>query len=121
MDVANEWLEAAQKQMYMEFARSNFQQEIHEMYYDLVVFGTAALFVEADQSNKGVRFSCRHIAEIYISEDAQGKVDTIYRHFTMTARAIAVRFGEENLPQKIKAEKPIPEHPLVHVIFPKIT
>lgn len=122
VDVANEWLEAAQKQMYMEFARSNFQQEIHEMYYDLVVFGTAALFVEADQSNKGVRFSCRHIAEIYISEDAQGKVDTIYRHFTMTARAIAVRFGEENLPQKIKKsleKEPYTEHPLVHVIFPK--
>lgn len=122
VDIANEWLEAAQKQMYMEFARSNFQQEIHEMYYDLVVFGTAALFVEADNNNEGVRFSCRHIAEIYISENAQGGVDTVYRKFNMTARAIAARFGEKNLPQKIAKslkDEPYTEHPLVHVIFPK--
>ena len=120
-DAANEWLEATTDQMYMAFNRSNFQQEIHELYYDLVVFGTAAMFVEAG-NEEGLRFSCRHIAEIYISEDAQGKVDTVYRKFELTARAIATRFGEKNLPQKIAkslTDDPFKEHPLVHCIFPK--
>lgn len=119
-DEANEWLEATTDQMYMAFNRSNFQQEIHELYYDLVVFGTAAMFVEGD--GDGVRFSCRHIAEIYISENALGKVDTVYRKFELTARAIASRFGEDNLPQKIDKslqEDPYKEHPVVHAIFPK--
>ena len=75
-DAANEWLEAATDQMYMAFNRSNFQQEIHELYYDLVVFGTAAMFVEGE-TDDGLRVSCRQIAEICISENAQGKVDTV--------------------------------------------
>ena len=43
-DEANEWLETCMDQMYQAFHRSNFQQEIHELYYDLVVFGTAAFY-----------------------------------------------------------------------------
>ena len=34
-DMANEWLELCMDQMYQAFNRSNFQQEIHELYYDL--------------------------------------------------------------------------------------
>ena len=49
-DAANEWLEDAQHQMYMAFNRSNFQQEIHELYFDLVVFGTGAMFVVGQQN-----------------------------------------------------------------------
>ena len=71
-DVANEWLEAALDQVYKAFQRSNFQEQIHELYYDLVVFGTGALYVEQDPS--GVRFSCRHIAEICISENQEGRI-----------------------------------------------
>ena len=119
-DAANEWLEDAQHQMYMAFNRSNFQQEIHELYFDLVVFGTGAMFVEG--SGDDLRFSTRHIAEVYISEDAQGRVDTVYRKFELTARAIAARFGEDNLPPKIAKSletEPYDEHSLVHVVFPK--
>ena len=53
---------------------------------------------------------------------AQGKVDTVYRKFELTARAIATRFGEKNLPQKIAkslTDDPFAEHPIVHCIFPK--
>ena len=74
-DAANEWLEVCTDQMYQHFNRSNFQQEIHELYYDLVVFGTGAFYVEMNPD--GLRFACRHIAEICISEDPSGRVDTI--------------------------------------------
>ena len=46
VDELNEWLERCTEIMYQELERSNFQQEIHELYYDLVVFGTAALAIE---------------------------------------------------------------------------
>jgi len=119
-DAANEWLELAIDQMYQAFNRSNFQQEIHELYYDLVVFGTAALYVEGNDD--GLNFSSRHIAEIYISEDSNGTVDTVYRKFKMTARAMAQRFGEANLPQKCAKDlknEPYAEHDVIHVVFPR--
>ena len=117
-DAANEWLEISIDQMYQAFQRSNFQQEIHELYYDLVVFGTAAFFVDADEN--GLRFHTRHIAEISVSEDAKGEVDTVYRKFKMTARQMAQRFGEDKLPTKIATgmkDDPYKEYEVIHAVF----
>ena len=119
-DAANEWLELCMDQMYKAFNRSNFQQEIHELYYDLVVFGTAALYLEGDQD--GLRFSARHIAEVTVAEDQNGKVDTVYRKFKMTSRAAAQRFGEDNLPTQMTKDlkdDPHKEHDLVHAVYPR--
>jgi hypothetical protein len=119
-DAANEWLELSLDQMYQAFNRSNFQQEIHELFYDLVVFGTAALFVDMDKD--GLRFNARHIAEICISENSQGEVDTVYRKFEITARAMAQRFGLENLPDIAKKDfekDPYKKHKVVHAIYPR--
>jgi hypothetical protein len=119
-DAANEWLETCIDQMYQAFHRSNFQQEIHELYYDLVVFGTGALYVESEED--GLRFACRHIAEICISEDPSGRVDTIYRTFKLSARAIAMQFGEENVPARVTKDlkdNPYAEHELVHAVYPR--
>ena len=119
-DAANEWLELCMDQMYQAFNRSNFQQEIHELYYDLVVFGTAAFYVEGDLN--GLRFSARHIAEVTVAEDANGKVDTVYRKFKLSARAAAQRFGEQNLPTQMTKDlknDPHKEHDVVHVVYPR--
>ena len=64
-DEAKEWLEDAMDKMYIAFARSNFQTEIFENYHDLIAFGTSCLFIEEDKDD-GIRFSARHIKEIYI-------------------------------------------------------
>ena len=119
-DAANEWLELCIDQMYKAFNRSNFQQEIHELYYDLVVFGTAAFYVEGNKD--GLRFSARHIAEVTVAEDQSGTVDTVYRKFKMTSRAAAQRFGEENLPTQMTKDlkdDPHKEHDLIHVVYPR--
>jgi hypothetical protein len=119
-DEANEWLEKSLSQMYQHFNRSNFQQEIHELYFDLVVFGTAAIYV--DISDQTLRFNTRHIAEVCISENSQGQVDTVYRKFKMTVRAMEQQFGKENLPKdciKDLEENPYAEHDLVHAVFPR--
>ena len=39
-DESKEWLEGATDVMYQHLARSNFQEQIHELYSDLVTFGT---------------------------------------------------------------------------------
>ena len=119
-DEASEWLEASTQAMYKAFQRSNFQSEIHELYYDLVVFGTAGIFIEPEE--EGIRFSARHISELYISENMQGRVDTIYRKFKMTARAVQQRFPKATLSKEIEKaleEDIYKEFNIIHVLFPR--
>ena len=50
-DEAVEWLENCTQVMNQAFNRSNFQQEIFELYHDLIAFGTASLFISEDKEN----------------------------------------------------------------------
>ena len=121
MDEAKEWLEGATDVMYQAFQRSNFQEQVHELYHDLITFGTGVMFVEADEENQ-VRFGTRHISECYVSEDDQGRVDTVYRKFKMPVRAAAMRFGEKSLSQKMTkalTEDPYSEVTIIHVVRPR--
>lgn len=72
---------------------SNFQEEIHETYMDLVGIGTTVLDIEEDE-NTDVRFFSNPIYGNYISENAQGIVDTVFRdidHWSL--RNIVEKFG----------------------------
>lgn len=118
-DEANEWLQRAEKVLYRAFARSNFQEQIHELYHDLVVFGTGVMFVEEDDEFM-LRFSTRHISECYLSENEHGRVDTVYREFQMPARSCINRFGKDKVSQKMlkKAqESPFEFVTIHHAVF----
>jgi len=122
-DAANEWLEDTTEKMYEIFNRSNFQQEIFELYHDLITFGTAAMFIEEDAEDV-VRFSTRHIGEIYISENNKGKIDTIFRKFKISARSAVTQFGANNVSSKLLAianKNPFEEVELLHVVYPRDT
>ena len=79
-DEAKEWLQSVEDVMYQAFNRSNFQEQIAELYLDLVTFGTAVMFVDKDDEQQ-IRFSTRHIKECFLSEDDKGRVDTVFRKF----------------------------------------
>ena len=120
-DEAKLWLEGVTETMYTAFNRSNFQQEIFELYHDLITFGTAAMFIEEDQIDL-LKFSTRHINEIYITENDKGRIDTVYRKFKITLRAAAQQFGtflsEE---AKTKVEKdPFDDIEILHAVYPRI-
>jgi len=120
-DEAREWLLSAEDAMYTAFHRSNFQEQIQELYDDLVVFGTATMMIEPDDVNN-FRFSTRHIAEIYVAENAQGRIDTVYRKFKMTARAAIDQFGEAEVSDRIKHTEqrdPYEMVDIVHVVQPR--
>ena len=122
-DAANEWLEDTTEKMYEVFNRSNFQQEIFELYHDLITFGTAAMFIEEDAEDV-VRFSTRHIGEIYISENNKGKIDTIFRKFKISARSAVAQFGANNVSSKLLSianKNPFEEVELLHVVYPRDT
>ena len=120
-DEAKEWLEGATDVMYQHLARSNFQEQIHELYSDLATFGTGVIFIENDE-NDGFRFSTRHIAECYVSENEQGRVDTVFRKYKTTARAAVRQFGEQEVTQriaKLNSDDPYAEIELLHIVMPR--
>ena len=118
-DEAKEWLESATEVMYSAFNQSNFQQEIFELYHDLITFGTAAMFIEEDQEDN-LKFSTRHINEIYISENDKGRIDTVFRKFRISARAAIQKFGNVSTNIAVIAKKdPYEEVEILHAVFPR--
>ena len=119
-DEAKEWLESATETMYAAFNRSNFQQEIFELYHDLITFGTAAMYIEED-SDDILKFSTRHINEVYIAENDKGRIDTVYRKFKLSARAVIQQFGSavSNKVDTINAKDPYEEIEIIHAVYPR--
>ena len=118
-DEAKEWLEDATEVMYSAFNKSNFQQEIFELYHDLITFGTAAMFIEEDDEDI-LKFSTRHINEIFIAENDKGRIDTVFRKFTLSARAVLQKFGDVSVNIATKANKdPYEEVEILHAVYPR--
>jgi|TARA_R110000765_G_scaffold150752_3_gene253383 hypothetical protein len=114
------WLEDTSSRMMRAITMSNFETEVHEMYVDLVVFGTGCMFVEMDK--KSMRFSTRHISEFYVAEDQFGIVDTVFRKYVLPARQAVQRFGIENVStfiQKRFEKKPDEEVTVLHCVMPR--
>ena len=120
-DEAKLWLESSTDAMYTAFNRSNFQQEIFELYHDLITFGTAAMFIEEDNDDI-IKFSTRHINEVFIAENDKGRIDTIYRKFKISARAAIQKFGESvSADVQTKAKKnPYDEVEILHAVYPRL-
>ena len=119
-DEAKAWLEDATEVMYNAINKSNFQQEIFELYHDLITFGTAAMFIEEDDEDT-LKFSTRHINEMYISENDKGRIDTIFRKFRLTARAAIQKFGANVSDNIVTVNKkdPYEEIEILHAIYPR--
>ena len=117
-DEAKEWLESATDTMYAAFNRSNFQQEIFELYHDLITFGTACMFIEEDEEDI-LKFSTRHINEVYIAENDKGRIDTVFRKFKLSARAATQKFGANPDFEVIGKKDPYEEIDIIHAVYPR--
>tara|TARA_B100000963_G_C22608879_1_gene663930 strand:- start:612 stop:2276 length:1665 start_codon:yes stop_codon:yes gene_type:complete len=118
------FLENSAKRMYDLFNESNFNTEVHELYLDLCSIGTGALFVEESKKGfeeGGIHFNTLHIKEFYIKENNDGRIDTVYRKYNLTARQALQEFGEDNVGEKVieaAKEKPDKEFTFIHAVEP---
>lgn len=119
-----DWLGASSKVVQTEINRPSamFATNIHEIYLDLVVFGTACLWVGWNEKKDSLLFQSRPLSEIYVDENTNGSVDTVYRCFTMTLRNMISEFGEDALPSELRDIRDVKfkdkEYELLHAIFP---
>ena len=101
--------------------RKKFYDNSHELYNDVVPFGTGVMFLE-DRAGQGLSFKSRFLSECYLDEDYDGNVDVMYRMFQMTIRQVAQQFGENALPddlQKCLSREPGRKVDVLHGIYPR--
>lgn len=126
MKEVKDWLEMCGNSMTLARNQSNFRSEIHEVYLDLSGFGQGCIFVEEKPiyypGFNGLQYKSLTNSEYCTSENAEGKVDTVYREFELTASAAIRRFGEDNLGKKITDaadKKPFEKFKFLHCVYPK--
>lgn len=102
VDAVALWLEQVENRMYSVFQRprSRFSTQMHEVYGDLVGFGTGAIFVAADPKID-VLFSARPLSELFVADDNAGRIDTVMRKYRFTARQAVQEWGD-NAPERCR-------------------
>jgi len=117
------WLRDVEDEIFSTLNDSNFDAIIQEDYKDLGCFGTGSIFTEEDLKSK-VRFTMLPIGETYIEEDAQGRVNRIYRKFEYTVLQAYERWGNragEDVLKAIKEKSYSKMVEILHWIVPRDT
>jgi hypothetical protein len=105
LDEVQDWQDLCADRMYKAKEQGNFNQEFDEAYQDLVVFGTAAVLLEERETRApgfgGLLYRALPIGSYVVDENAEGRVDTLFRTFDMSARALVRRFGLAKVGRRI--------------------
>ena len=116
-----DWLEEVAEEIMAAYNRSNQPQILHEVFYDLAGFGISTLYQEEEKDETGeLNFLAFNLSEVHIAENAQGRIDTIFRKFRYTARQAFEVWGDL-LPEKIVRDakkEPENEHLFLHAVLP---
>ena len=95
------WLAECERILYLIFAESNFYNAIAVFYFDLVIFGTAAMLIYEDYENV---INCINpcLGEYYVDIDGKYRPTIFYREFTLTVSGIVSEFGLENCSESVQ-------------------
>ena len=105
-------------------ARANFAGQFHEAFLALGNFGTGAVYV-ADDVGRGIRYKSVFLGELYITENAHGFIDTVYRKYSMSPQQAMAEYGADadNLPDKLKQDfqqgKYDTSYCFIHAVIPQ--
>lgn len=87
------YLQDLTKQVHDVLNASNFQTEIHELYLDLCSLGTSTMTILEDDQTL-VRFGVKNLANCYLAENGEGRIEEVLRTFKWTPMQIAGTFGK---------------------------
>lgn len=81
--------------------KANFAGQNFERWISTGAFGTGIIYTDF-QVKVGLRYKCLNLQDVFMQENHQGMIDMVFRRFRWTARQAAQRWGENNLPEKIR-------------------
>lgn len=96
------WLAEAAKTIFENLHASNFDAEGYDAVLMLLGAGWFALYVDEDEGG-GFYTENWPISQCYISSSRQGgKIDTVYREFTMSAGAMVREYGKDKCSETVQ-------------------
>ena len=120
-----EWLELTSQTILSELNAPEvaFPSHIHEYYLTLCSIGTAVMFIGEPATREGIAFKTIHIEEVFVADNADGIVDTVFRTFKMSLRQIAQKWGEDAMSPRMKRmwdkKEFDKEIELLHCVYPR--
>lgn len=127
-----DWLEECESRLYLAFRQSEFYAQSVELYFDMGVFGTAALFVderplrpdEDDEEDlfRGLLFRFHPVGTYVIDEAPDGTVDTFIRVSELSARSCVTLWTEAKVGDEIRTkaeQKPEELVRILHAVMPR--
>jgi hypothetical protein len=118
-----QWLDGAADTLWENIHNSNYDSQVFEAALDLAIAGQFALFVDEDPDRGGFKFDLWPLAQCYTAASKPGgKIDTVYRTYSLSAEQAVNDFGEENLSEgllKAYHENPDAQFEFVHAIYPR--
>lgn len=105
LDSVKRWCEHANDRRFA--ARYNplagFESQIYGDLRQSLSYGTAPFWTH-EKPGFHLIYNAIHLAEVWIDQDACGRVDTVHRKHKMTARQAMQEFGEESLPERVRGQ-----------------
>ena len=115
------WLDVCTTLMLDILSAGNFYHACAQIYEDLGLFGTSVVYVEPDFYSV-VRFKHLSVGEYWLSDDWQGRPDTLIRNFKVPAKNLVSEFGEENVSRHVaEMAKCSPDTlvSIIHAVMPR--
>lgn len=124
-DEVKEWLSDAETDLReaLENPKARFKQATGETDLDLVVFGTAPLFIGESRARDHLLFQSIHLKDATVIFGEEGSPEGMYRVHHMTIRQAAKKFGAESLSEdtrkKIADEQQDDRIQILHAVVPR--
>lgn len=118
------WLDDSAQTLWENIHMGNFDSAGYEACVDAVCAGWFAIYIDEDREQGGLTFQQWPISSIYCAASAPGgRVDTVYREYSLTAVQAVSEFGIDTLPERVKkayaANKHDEQFRFVHAIYPR--
>lgn len=125
-DEVDQWFQKCSEIMQSGLAGSNFYSEIHELYFDDGGPGTTCIIALPGKTSP-ITFETLPIGSYWIDEDDEGKIDTLFRELSYTARQCEMKWGRDQLSPKMisaiekfnKEGKDEGKFTIAHGIYPR--
>lgn len=117
-----DWLNKVQDLLLLYFSKAECYNALHQSYLELPVFGTACTIVKP-HPDQLISLQNLTIGEYWLAEDDYGKVDTMYRRLSLTAKQMVQQWGFEAVNNDVRQafeKDPFARFNVIHAIEPRI-
>ena len=117
-----QWLADLQQAMLLQFAKSEVYNSLHRSYLELTAFGTACSIIQAHPENV-IDMLNLSIGEYWLACDPYGRVDTVFRKISMTAKQMGQRFGIDAVSNDVRSslkDNPFARKTVIHAVVPRV-